>query len=594
MLKGLQWKIVLMYSSLILFALLLIGVYLVQSLENYYMRNFIEGVETQAKLLSTFLAPQINDDEVGEGHIADIVEGFRGTKDFDIIVLDRNSRVVGTSGTREMISKRIIQEEVTRALAGNATDEIRINPEDEQRHYYLAHPVKYDDMVTGVIYLSSSLENIDQTLGEIKRYIISGSVVVLLISFTVGMALTRTITSPIREVTHKASQMAQGDFSQRMQAYSADEIGQLVDMYNYLASRLHDTMEEISAEKSKVEAILNYMRDGVLALDASRVLVHINPAARELLETISQESLEIGKTPRLLLNHLIGRKNLEQFYRDNEPLTFETTWDEPYRVLRLSVAPFQAEEGRMQGMLVVLQDITREKEMIRRQQDFVANVSHELKTPLTSIKSYVETLLEEQLENKEVAFKFLEVVNRETERMVALVKDLLTLSKLDAQPENFERSKVYLQDLLEEIITNMQLNYPEGAQVKATLSKELPPVQANLSQISQVFVNLITNAMQYTPQEGLVEVKAEEAEGWVYVCVEDTGMGIPEEEIPRVFERFYRVDKARSREHGGTGLGLSITRQMVEINRGKIWIESEVEVGTAVWVAMPVAESGCE
>ncbi len=586
MFKGLQWKIVLLYSSLILFALLLIGVYLVQSLENYYMRNFIEGVETQAKLLSNFLSPRIYDDE-GEEHIADIVEGFRGTRDFDIVVLDRNSRVIGTSGSQDMLGKRIIQEEVTKALAGNPKDEIRINPNNEQRYYYLAHPVTYEDMIVGVIYLSSSLHNIDQTLREIKGYIISGSAVVLIISFTIGMVLTRTITSPIREVTQKSEQLAQGDFSQRITAYSEDEIGQLVNMYNYLASRLQSTLEEISEEKSKVEAILNYMRDGVIALDASGVLIHINPAAQELLTSLGEEPLQIGKPPRFLLDHLIGNYALDEFYREGTPLTFETTWEDPYRVLRVNLAPFQVEEGMLRGMLVVLQDITREKEMIHRQQEFVANVSHELKTPLTSIKSYVETLLDEALDDKEVAYRFLQVVDNETERMVSLVKDLLTLSKLDAQADDFIRSQVYLQDVLEEVITNTRLYNSQGPEIELNIQEDLSPVYADRSQINQVFVNLLTNAVQYTSAEGRVEVVTVEEDGWIYACIRDTGIGIPEEEIPRVFERFYRVDKTRSRDYGGTGLGLSITRQVVESHGGKIWIESELDEGTAVWIALP-------
>ncbi len=587
MFKGLQWKIVLLYASLILFALLSIGVYLVQSLESYYLRNFKEGVETQAKLLSTFLTPRIFDEE-GEEYIAEIVEGFRGTKDFDIVVLDQNSRVTGTSGAEEMIGKRIIQEEVTRALAGNSSDEIRINPEQEERYYYLAYPVKHEEIVRGVIYLGSSLQTIDQTLGEVKGIIISGSLIVLVISFGVGMALTRTITSPIRELTQKASQMARGDFSQRVvEAYSEDEIGQLVHMYNHMATRLNNTLNEISAEKSKMEAILINMRDGVLALDGAGILVHINPAAKELLNSISREKVEVGKPPLFLLNEIIGKNRLENFYRERNSITFETIWEEPFRVFRVSIVPFQLEEGFLGGMLVVLHDITEEKEMIRRQQDFVANVSHELKTPLTSVKTYVETLLEEDLENKEIAYKFLEVINSETERMVSLVQDLLILSKLDTQQDDFDRTEVHLADLLRKIIINMQPYHANGPDIHLNIKERLPPIHADQSQINQVFVNLLANALQYTPADGQVEVSATEQDGWVYACVQDTGGGIPSEELSRVFERFYRVDKTRSREFGGTGLGLSITKQVVEAHGGKIWIESQLHEGTAVYLTLP-------
>ncbi len=591
MFKGLQWKIVLLYSLLILFALQLIGVYLVQSLERYYLQNFVEGVETQAKLLSTFLTPRISEEE-GSNYVADIVEGFKATKDLDIIVLDRYARVTGTSGIDEMIGGRIIQEEVTKALAGTPGEQIRINPENKQRYHYLAYPIKDEGTVIGVIYLSSSLNKIDQTLREIKGIIITGSVIVLAVSFMVGMILTRTITSPIREVTRKAEQLAQGDFSQRIKAYSEDEIGQLINMYNFLASRLKSTLGEISSEKSKVEAILNYMRDGILALDGSGELIHINPAAESLLGSIATKPLKAGKLTSFLINDLIEENRLEQFYLYRQPVTFKKTWENPFRIVRLSMAPFPAEEGKLNGILVVLQDITRESEINRRQQEFVANVSHELKTPLTSIKSYVETLLEEALENKEVAYKFLRVVNGETERMVMLVKDLLTLSRLDVQEEDFGRSQVSMRDMIKEIITKMDFQGFKGREVRLNIKEETIVVNVDRSQINQVFVNLLNNALQYTPAGGLIEVFAEKRGSWVHVCVKDNGIGIPEDEITRVFERFYRVDKTRSRDFGGTGLGLSISRQAVEAHGGKIWIESKPQKGTSAWFTLPVFQKG--
>ncbi|NLI70493.1 MAG: cell wall metabolism sensor histidine kinase WalK [Firmicutes bacterium] len=594
MFKGLQWKIVLVYSLLVLFALQLISVYLVQSLENYYLRNFKEGLETQAKLLATFLTPRISE-EGGNDFVADIVEGFKGTGDLDIIVLDRYARVTGTSGHPETVGGRIIQAEITKALAGNPDEAIRISAENKNRYYYLAYPIKHDGTVVGVIYLSSSLKKIDQTLREIKRMLISGSILVLIISLAIGMALTRTIIHPIKEVTFKAEQMSRGDFSQRVEAYSDDEIGQLANMYNFLASRLDSTLEEISAEKSKVEAILNYMRDGIVAMDNSERLIHINPAAESLLNTIGSEEAWPGRRPSFLLDTLIGPGMLQSYYDDKQPMVFERTWDHPQRIFRLSIAPFQEEE-RSAGTLIVLQDITRESEIGRRQQEFVANVSHELKTPLTSMKSYVETLLEERLQDKEVAYKFIQVINKETERMVKLVQDLLTLSKLDARLEDAYRVAVNLRDLFVEIVVEMELQWGRGniPSMHMKFQENMPAVFVDRNQISQVFVNLLNNAIQYTPPGGRIDIRAEEKEGRVHVCIEDTGIGIPREELDHVFERFYRVDKTRSREYGGTGLGLSISRLVVEAHGGKIWIDSEPGRGTAVWFTLPSANGNGE
>jgi len=223
--KGLQWKITLLYTLLLLFALQLIGVFLVQSLESYYLRNHVKGMETQAKLLSNFLAPRILEED--REYVVELIEGYRGDQITDIIVLDRYSRVIGTSGHHQLEEgSRFLQEEITRALGGNPSDEIRVNPENQQRYYYLAYPVQNEGSVNGVIYLSGSLENIDAVLSEIKGILFTGSMLVLTISAGIGIVLARTITGPIREVTHKAADMAKGDFSRSIKVHSEDEIGQ--------------------------------------------------------------------------------------------------------------------------------------------------------------------------------------------------------------------------------------------------------------------------------------------------------------------------------------------------------------------------------
>lgn len=587
MFKGLQWKIVLIYSLLLLFAQQLIGVYMMQSLENYYLKNYFISIEAQAKLLSTFLTPGMLEEE-GDSYVAHIVEGFRGTKDLDIIVLDRYSRVVGASGNSEMAGQRIMQEEITRALARNPGEVIRVNPENEQRYYYLAYPVSYEGYVVGVIYLSGSLENIDRTLGEIKGIFITGSIVVLSVGFLIGLILTRTITSPIQEVTRKAEQMAGGDFSQRIAIRSEDEIGHLAKMFNFLASRLNGTLQEISSEKSKVEAVLNYMSDGILGLDGSGTVIHVNPAARKLLAFKHNYRLEVGSYGFDLLTELVGVERLNRFNRDKRSFTMETTVEEPYKVLQVSLAPFKEEEGGLNGILVVLHDITGEKEISRRQQDFVANVSHELSTPLTSMKSYLEALQDGAMMDPPLGKRFLDVVSKQTDHMIALVKDLLVLSRLDARKEELNRVSVDINGLIKEITDQIKFKHKCGPALELALSPDLPPAFINRERYYQVLVNILNNSLKYTPAEGKIEVISESREGWIYVTIKDTGIGIPEEELPLVFNRFYRVDKTRSRDSGGTGLGLSIAKQVIEAYGGTIEISSKPNHGTAVSFSIPI------
>jgi len=583
--RGLQWKITFLYTLLLLFALQLIGVYLVQSLERYYLRNHIEGMETQAKLLSTFLDRSMLEGD--QERIVDLVEGFRGDQETDIIVLDNYSRVIGTSGYPDMEGNRLIQEEIIRALGGNPSDEIRVNPDNEERYYYLAYPVENEGTVNGVIYLSGSLENIDHTLREIKGILITGSLLVLMVSVTIGIVLARTITNPISEVTHKAADMARGDFSQSIKVHSEDEIGHLAKMFNYLAARLDTTLNEISSEKSKVEALLNYLNDGIIAFDGTGRLIHVNPAARKILSQINATFYDQAKPGLSLLKELIGEDAYREFDKKRHPFSLEASWEDPFLTLQISVAPFKEEKGKLKGVLVVLHDVTQEREISKRQQEFVANVSHELKTPLTSIKSYLEALLDGAVEDPSVRHRFLDVVNSEANRMIIMVKDLLELSRIDEWSVELNRKEVYLRAIIEEVTEKVTLNW-RSPSLFINFSENLK-VNVDRERVYQVFMNLLNNAFKYTPPEGWVEISAQEKGEWVQVSVKDNGMGIPSEEIPRVFERFYRVEKNRSRDFGGTGLGLSICKKVVEAHGGKIWIDSESEKGTTVCLTLPAA-----
>jgi len=607
--RGLQWKITILYTLLLLFALQLIGVFLVQSLERYYLRNHVKSVETQAKLMAQFLTSRIQEDD--QDNIIELVEGFRGYQETDIIVLDRYSRVLGVSGHYEIEEGSwFLQEEITRALGGNPSDDIRVNPENDNRYYCLAYPIHNDGAIHGVIYLSSSLKSIDETLGEIKGILITGSLSVLAISATIGIILARTITNPIREVTKKAADMARGNFSASIKVHSEDEIGHLAKMFNYLAFRLDTTLNEISSEKSKVEALLNYMNDGIVAFDGNGNLIHVNPAARKLLSQVTTfAALNEDEANLSLLEQLTGKEAFLEFEESRKPFTIEVNFnkqvnfneqvnfnkqvggDNPFLILQVSVAPFKGEQGRLRGVLVVLHDVTQEREISKRQQEFVANVSHELKTPLTSIKSYLEALLDGAIEDPSVRHDFLDVVDRETHRMVSLVQGLLELSRLDEHSLVLNRKTVILREIVEEVIekatiTNNSTDTMHDPSIILNINESLQ-VYVDRDRIYQVFLNLLNNAFKYTSADGTVEIFALEKEEWVQVCVKDNGTGIPPEEINRVFERFYRVEKTRSRDYGGTGLGLSICKKVVEVHGGNIWIDSEVEKGTAVWITLP-------
>jgi two-component system, OmpR family, sensor histidine kinase VicK len=586
--KGLQWKIIFIYLMLILLSLQLISVYLIQSLEQYYLRNFKESFENQARLLAIFMQPSLGEGQAWAEDTVRLAREFRDLYSMEIIILDSFASVVGTSGSQSLIGQRLIRDEITRALAGHMSDIIRFDPVNQERRYYLAFPVISENNTIGVIYLSGSLKAVDSTLNEVKAILLTGVLLALLVCFFLGVVLTKTITAPIQEVTDQANSMALGDYTRSIKVRAADEIGQLGESFNYLAEQLSQTIDEMSSEKSKVEAIINNMTDGVIALDGKGYVIQINPSSRSLIKAMALPVPTMGRTGFTLLRKLIGPDQLRQFLRSQEPCVAELSEQTGNYTVQVKIAPFKIEKGKLNGTLIVLHDITREREFIKRQEEFVADVSHELRTPLSTLKSYLETLLDGAAEDPQVRQRFLKILSAETDRMVTMVKDLLTLSQMDAEKVDWQRSAVNLEALAREAVDNLEQKF----------GSKLPAIKFNFTsgeimayvdrdQVSRVFTNLLNNAARFTTEDGEIVIGAKPDDSFVVVSIRDTGIGIPESELPRLFERFYRVEKTRSRDFGGTGLGLSIARKIVEGHGGSIWVESTSGSGTSVYFSLP-------
>ncbi|MGM0651204.1 MAG: ATP-binding protein [Bacillota bacterium] len=559
-----------------------------QSLEQYYLRNYKESLENQARLLSVFVQPGLGEGQFAEEDTMRLAREFRELHEMEIIVLDDFAHVIGTSGSQTMIGRRLIREEITRALSGNLSDEIRYDPVGQERRYYLAYPIINDQNTFGVIYLSGSLQSVDDTLNEVKTILLSGVGLALFVSFLLGIVLTKTITLPIGDVTEQASYMARGDFSRKIKVQTSDEIGRLGETFNFLADQLSYTINEMSSEKSKVEAIINNMSDGIVALDGKGNLIQVNPAARNLIGNLKLKVPELNRSGFSLLRNLIGSKEMRRFIRRQKPLKAEIASTLPECTLDVKIAPFKVDKGKLDGTLIVLHDITKERELARRQEEFVADVSHELRTPLSTVKSYVETLLDGASEDADIRTRFLNVLAVETDRMVVMVKDLLVLSQMDASQTYWQKSEVDLYELVSEAVEQLKqklkVSFP-------TISIDIEPGSAiafvDRDKMMRVFSNLLNNAVKFTPPNGLISINASSEGSYIRVALKDSGRGIPEEELPRVFERFYRVEKTRSRDFGGTGLGLSIARKVIESHGGSIWIESKQGSGTAVYFTLP-------
>jgi two-component system sensor histidine kinase VicK len=414
--------------------------------------------------------------------------------------------------------------------------------------------------------------------------------IALLVTVLLGFVIARSITVPINDVTRTVQRMSQGDFSQQVQVKSDDEIGQLAQMFNLLREKLDYTLSEISNEKNKLETILTYLADGLIAIDLEGMVIHANPAARDILRIGEEEDLtEVSYDA--LLGHISPRMKLDYIKENCRTEGGEDTFDYGATTLAVRYDRFKDDDGKDVGIIIIMQDITERQKLEDMQTDFVANVSHELKTPLTTIKSYTETLLDGALDDRETAVKFLNIVDTEADRMNRLVKDLLQLSRLDHRQEKWNIKESNLLALLNTVATKVDMTVRQKKQqLNLTYDSEKEiRVLIDRDRFEQVLMNVLSNAIKYPDRGGRIDVDAYVKNSLAHIVVRDNGIGIPEAELPRIFERFYRVDKARSRAMGGTGLGLAITKQIVEEHHGTIEARSRDGEGTEIMIKIPLA-----
>jgi two-component system sensor histidine kinase VicK len=416
-------------------------------------------------------------------------------------------------------------------------------------------------------------------------------VIALIITGVLGFFIARSITVPINDVTEKAEKMAQGDFSQEVSVKSDDEIGRLAEMFNLLREQLNLTLSEISNEKSKLETILKYMADGLIAVDLSGHIIHANSAAMNMLNITEgdMESKHYNDIIRGYNENLIF-DNLRENCKDGGVADIFSYGGSTFAV---RYDRFKDENGQDVGIIMILQDITERQKLENMQMDFVANVSHELKTPLTTIKSYTETLLTGQVDDQETAMQFLGIIDTEADRMNRLVKDLLQLSRLDYKQEKWNKKESNLIALLKSVVTKVEMTARNKNQHLNCIFDDNLKILTVIDKdgIEQVLMNVLSNAIKYTLDGGRIDIDAVQTGRDAQLIIADNGIGIPDKELSRVFERFFRVDKARSRAMGGTGLGLAISKQIIEEHRGSIEIESKEGKGTKVTITLPLSHA---
>lgn len=584
MLKSIQWKMVIIFVLLVWLAMSVIGVYIVQAVERDQVSNVINNTISSAKYLAFLLM-----DKMAKAYnIQDTVEYWllgQGDQIKTVYVIDKDGKYQAHKGGDlvDPLNDGII---ISKALKGEISVDLNNDIDLSNNYKSIAVPIiSNSNEVLGAIYLNIDLTNINKSIANIRSILTSATVWALCFTVLLGSILSRTITGPIKEVTSKAQKLAKGDFDHYIPVRSDDEVGKLTEMFNYLTVKLKSTLQEMNNEKEKMETILNYMTDGVVAVDINGSILHANPAAFKLFN-ISQQDVE-GKDFDSIAETLgLNFKHKDLFTNGEEKNDLIEIGNSS---IRYSVVPFRNESAEIAGAIIVLQDVTEQENLDRMRKEFVANVSHELRTPLTTIKSYTETLLNGAIEDRETTLRFLEVIDSESDRMTRLVKDLLMLSKLDYDKSQLNMKEINLTKIVSDCVYKMEMQAKQKNQtISLNIMDDIPITIGDKDRIEQVIINVINNSIKYTQENGRIDVSMWKNDEYVYIKIEDNGIGVPKKDIKRIFERFYRVDKARSRMLGGTGLGLSIAKEIIEAHKGNITLDSIYGEGTWVTIALPV------
>lgn len=586
--KSIHVKLVLIYVLLIIIALQIIGIYFSKQLESNLKTNFQDSIRQRIELVHYSVREEmlkIRDENTPpslEDSLKPILQGF-STEDINKInVVDRHDRILATSEDDQAIVGQRINEEIIQQAASSETllDKISLDRDTGQRIWILAVPIM-DNVgskgdLKGVIYVQSNIEKVYEQLNEINRIFAAGIAVSLAITIILGILVARTITRPISDMRKQAQAMSKGNYARKVRVYGTDEIGQLAIAFNHLTNRLQEAQSTTEAERRKLASVLSNMTDGVIATDRKGKIILINDPALELLHDSRETTLN---RPIASVLRLDQEYSFEDLIHMKDPVNLDFSMNDAPYVLRANFSVIQKETGFVNGLITVLHDITEQEKIDMERREFVANVSHELRTPLTTMRSYLEALAEGAWKDENIAPTFLNVTQTETERMIRLVNDLLQLSKMDSQEYELNLEFVEFNKFFTQIIDRFEMSKSQNVEFIRLLPEKSYFVDIDTDKLTQVIDNIISNALKYSPDGGNIRFGFTVHDNMIRVMISDDGMGIPKENVTRIFDRFYRVDRARARSMGGTGLGLAIAREMIEAHGGKIWAESEERPG---------------
>jgi two-component system, OmpR family, phosphate regulon sensor histidine kinase PhoR len=590
-------KLTLTLVGFVTLAVAAAGLYLNRALEAYAIEALEGRLVTAARLLNED-ARVLLTQPAAPAAVREFVVQAAGPSDSRVTLIAVDGRVLGDSEVDAADLGRLENHrdrpEVRTALAGGTGRDLRARASIDAPLIYVAVPVRDGGRIAGALRLALPLSAMTSSHGELRRVMLAGGLVALAVAFGIGVFVAGRVTRPIVEMQQIARAMSEGRFDVRAPVRSVDEIGALGRALNVMMTRLKEKISDLEEERARARAILDGMVEGVIAVDGHESIILMNERARAMF------GVGAGRGEGKPFLEVIRNAELHEVFRASRaaaaeaPLVREVRLRHPGdRILQINAVPLRL-AGVDPGVVMVLHDLTALRRLEQIRTEFVANVSHELRTPLTAIQGYLETLLGGALEERQHARRFLEIAFRHTERLGRLLNDLTDLSNIELGKVALRQGPVSVAEVVDSVLDIIR---PRAATGRVGLIADVQPVDltvhADHDRLAQILINLVDNAVKYTPENGWVTVAARPlGEGRAEIRVRDTGVGIPRADLPRITERFYRVDKARSRELGGTGLGLAIVKHLVLAHGGELGIESHEGEGTTVRFTLPMISAG--
>jgi two-component system phosphate regulon sensor histidine kinase PhoR len=586
--RRLIWQLYPAYLLIIVGSLIAVTWYASSELGRFYLDQTENVLEARAYLLkdqiSNLLSPP-------EPELIDAICKQAGQLSATrITVILPDGTVIGDSReTPRFMDNHAGREEVAPALRGVPGKSIRFSNTLHQKMMYVAVPVKIEERVQAVIRTAVSLTSLDEALTSVRLKIAFGGLVIAVLAALVSLAVARRISQPIEEIKRGAALFADGDLTHRLPSPDTEEMAGLTETLNRMAAQLDERMKTVFQQRNELEAVLSSMLEGVIAVDRNERIISMNPAAGRMFDC--DPAKVQGRNIQEVVRNLAIQRFVTRVLTTSEAISDDfILYRAEERTLNIHSSPLYDSSSVQIGALLVMNDVTQLRHLENVRRDFVANVSHEIKTPLTAIKGFVETLQQGTVEDKAEQERFLGIVLKHVNRLSAILEDLLALSRME-QENGIEEVRLSTGRIKEVIQTAIQVCQPKAVARDITISVDAAEdLTANLDAtlLEQAFVNLIDNAVKYSDDGSQVRITAAQEKREVTIMFADQGSGIPNKHLPRLFERFYRVDKARSRKLGGTGLGLAIVKHIVQAHGGHITVESSLGQGSTFTVHLPL------